>query len=224
MIDRAPRTRQAKKLARKQGKRKSADRILIVSEGSKTEPHYFAEIRSELKLRTADIRILPCAYGTSPRQVVEYAKDLFVDGNPHTGINAKAFERVYAVFDRDTHDSYNQALSLVDQLNKRNLKNDNRIAVEFIAAPSVLCFELWLLLHYEDCINPIQVDDVINHLKIHIPDYEKGDGGYYAKTKDKIDAARGRANSLSKSTTQWNGVEPYTAIAGLVDKLRSQAR
>jgi len=53
--DNHPKIRQANKMKRKLGARKGADRILIVSEGSKTEPKYFNEIRVDLRLSTANI-------------------------------------------------------------------------------------------------------------------------------------------------------------------------
>jgi hypothetical protein len=43
--DNQPKERQKRQLARKIGNRSSYDRILIVSEGGKTEPNYFREIR-----------------------------------------------------------------------------------------------------------------------------------------------------------------------------------
>lgn len=45
--------RQKKQLERKLGQRASYDRILIVSEGSKTEPNYFKDIRAAYRLQTA---------------------------------------------------------------------------------------------------------------------------------------------------------------------------
>jgi hypothetical protein len=53
--DNAPRERQRQQLERKQGRRAAYDRILIVSEGSKTEPLYFGEIRAACKLHTANV-------------------------------------------------------------------------------------------------------------------------------------------------------------------------
>jgi len=73
-LDNSPRIRQAKKLARKQGKLVPADRILIVSEGSKTEPQYFNEIRNALRLPTANVCVMPSDYGTSPDQVYSSGK------------------------------------------------------------------------------------------------------------------------------------------------------
>ena len=69
--DNAPHERQQKQLARKLGRRSSYDRILIVSEGSETEPNYFKEIRTTYRLDTANIEVRPSELGTAPIQGVE---------------------------------------------------------------------------------------------------------------------------------------------------------
>ena len=51
--DNSPKVRQREQLKRKQNQRASYERILIVSEGSKTEPLYFNEIRCEYRLHSA---------------------------------------------------------------------------------------------------------------------------------------------------------------------------
>jgi len=124
--DNSPRIRQAKKLARKQGKRLPADRILIVSEGSKTEPQYFEEIRQALRLPTTSICMLPSDFGTSPDQVVEYAMEIFQNGDAHKKILPKSFEKVYVVFDRDEHEHYFDALKLVKTSQQKKLKTTTR--------------------------------------------------------------------------------------------------
>lgn len=75
--DNSPKERQRKQLERKLGRRASYDRILIVTEGTKTEPNYFGEIRSSFRLHTANVGIYSGALGTAPLQVVEYARQLF---------------------------------------------------------------------------------------------------------------------------------------------------
>ena len=147
--DNAPRERQKKQLERKQGRRASYDRILMVTEGSKTEPNYFREIRSAFRLHTANVEVRPSEWGTAPIQVVQYAQELFEKGDHHKNIQRRAFEQVCAVFDRDDHASYHDALALAQELNGK-LRNDARQPVVFQAIASVPCFELWLLLHYED--------------------------------------------------------------------------
>jgi hypothetical protein len=64
--DNSPKERQRKQLERKLGRRASYDRILIVSEGSKTEPNYFREIRSAYRLHTANVEVQPSGLGTAP--------------------------------------------------------------------------------------------------------------------------------------------------------------
>lgn len=143
--DNSPKERQQKQLERKQGRRASYDRILIVSEGSKTEPNYFREIRVAHRLHTANVEVQPSELGTSPIQVVQYANALFEQGDRHKKIQPRAFEQVYAVFDRDDHGSYFEALQLAESLDGR-LRNDNKRPVRFRAIASVPSFELWLLL------------------------------------------------------------------------------
>lgn len=216
--DNSPRVRQQKQLARKQGRRASYDRILIVTEGSRTEPNYFHEIRAAYSLHTANVAVQPSELGTAPIQVVQYAQQLFENGDRHRNIQRRVFEKVYAVFDRDDHYSYFDALRLAESLNG-NLKNDLRQAVIFQAIASVPSFELWLLLHYEDIQAPLHRDEVIRRLKRHIPSYEKGASNAFATTRTHLAIASQRAERLAACFTADSAPEPFTAIAGLVTLL-----
>ena len=139
--DNSPKVRQRKQLERKRAKRAGYDRILIVSEGSKTEPNYFNEIRVDCRLQTANVEIHPGKLGTEPRDVVRYAQQLFEKGDQAKGIQAKAFEKIYVVFDRDEHRTYFEALDYVESLDGR-LRNDIRQAVSFQVIASIPYFEL----------------------------------------------------------------------------------
>ena len=110
--DNSPKERQRQQLERKRGRRADCDRILVVSEGSKTEPLYFDEIRIEMRLPAANIAVSPGDLGTEPIRVVQYARQLFEQGDKLKGIEPRAFEQVYAVFDRDDHHTYFDALKL----------------------------------------------------------------------------------------------------------------
>ena len=176
--DNHPEVRQRKKLERKRGRRSSYDRILIVSEGSRTEPNYFREIRAAYRLHAANVEVQPSDRGTEPIQVVGYAEELFKHGDRRRQIQPRAFEQVYAVFDRDDHRTYFDALQFAESLDGR-LRNDNGQAVSFKAIASVPSFELWLLLHYEDIQAPIHRDEVMQRLKRHMPGYAKGTGGAF---------------------------------------------
>lgn len=217
-LNHSPKERQQKQLERKQKQRASYDRILIVSVGSKTEPDYFREIRAAYRLNTANVAVHPGELGTSPIQVVQYAKDLFEKGDRSKQIQPRAFEQVYAVFDRDDHLTYFDALKLAKSLNGR-LRNDSKQPVSFKAIASVPSFELWLLLHYEDIQSPIHRDEVMRRLKLHIPGYEKGAGGSFATTRKLLTIATQRARALAAKFSAFEAPEPYTAIEELVTLL-----
>jgi hypothetical protein len=216
--DNSPKARQQKDLQRKQGQRASHDRILIVTEGSKTEPLYFQEIRAAYRLNTASVEVRHSAHGPAPIQVVEYAHELFLQGNRHNRIQPKAFEQVYAVFDRDEHPSYAAALQQAAALDGK-LKNDAGQRVTFKVIASVPSFELWLLLHYENIQAPIHRDDVIRHLRRYMPGYEKGAGRAFSTTRAHLQTALQRAEKLAERFNAHTDPEPYTGIATLVKTL-----
>ncbi|MCC6373276.1 MAG: RloB domain-containing protein [Moraxellaceae bacterium] len=151
-------------------------------------------------------------------QVVQYAKDLFENGDAHKGIWPRAFEKIYAVFDRDDHESYFQALRLAESLNGK-LRNDAKQSVSFMAIASVPSFELWLLLHFEDIKAPIHRDEVLKRLKAHLPTYQKGITGVFAMTCSKLNEATQRANQLAEQFNADTVPEPFTAVVELVELL-----
>jgi hypothetical protein len=213
--DNQPKARQAKQLARKAGKRAGYDRILIVTEGSKTEPFYLGEIRKEYRLQTTNVQVQHSQFGTSPLRVVEYAEHLFANGDEGKNIQPRAFEQVYAVFDRDDHESYHNALAKAEALDGK-LRNDLKHPVKFKAIASVPCFELWLLLHFEDVHAPLHRIKVYQRLRQHLLNYDKGQPGCYAQTCQHLGTATPRAERLATLFTAHNGVEPYTDMHRLV--------
>ncbi|MDP3745304.1 MAG: RloB family protein [Methylotenera sp.] len=189
-----------------------------MTEGSKTEPNYFNEIRVANKLRTANVQVEPSAFGTEPIQIVDYAETLFLNGDESKDIQPRAFEEVYVVFDRDEHRTYHNALAKTEALNLI-YRNDNKQKVAFKSIASVPCFELWLLLHFQDVHAPMHRDDVYELLKLFIPNYQKGDVGHYALTVPHIGLAEARAMALAERNDKYDGAQPYTSIQDLVKKL-----
>lgn len=216
--DNSPKERQRKQLERKQNRRASYDRMLIVSEGSRTEPNYFKEIRAEYRLHSANVEVQPGVLGTEPIQVVEYARELFESGDPHKGIRPRVFEQVYAVFDRDDHRTFHDALARAKELNGK-LKNDLKRPIKFAAIPSRPSFEFWLLLHFEDIKHLMPRGDVMRRLKHHIPGYEKGSDRAFAATKANLQMAIARARVLAEKAGPGDDEEPYSGIYELVELL-----
>ncbi|MDI1259520.1 RloB family protein [Aquabacterium sp.] len=216
--DNQAKDRQLRRKETKEARRASYARILIVTEGSKTEPLYLEEIRAAHQLHSANVAVQPGQLGTAPIQVVRYAQQLFEEGDLHRGIRPKSFDQVYAVFDRDDHDSYFNALDLAQALDGK-LRNENRQLVSFKAIASIPSFELWLLLHHEEVHAPIHRDEVMARLRQHIPGYEKGIGGTFAITRGRLEVATQRAQALGEYFNAHTAPEPFTALHELVMQL-----
>jgi hypothetical protein len=209
------RERLAAEMKRKRGNRATFDRILIVCEGKKTEPNYFEEIRQLMRLPKAEVRIIHSDAGTEPRQIVDYTEKLFYED--------LSFDICYAVFDRDEHKTYHEALTRAAQLDKA-LKNDFKKKIRFHAVPTVPCFELWILLHFADVKAFHDRHEVIRSVGQHIKGYAKGLPGVFGLTADKLATATTRAELLREDFNAVSGTDPYTMVDQLVAKLRSCQR
>jgi hypothetical protein len=207
------RAKSVRSLHRGQPTRERYDRILIVCEGEKTEPNYFKEIRQEARLSSTDIRIMH-SQGTQPLQVVSFAEEEFKKD--------RCFEKVFAVFDRDDHTTYNNAIAKAEALSSsKKLVNDEGKRVVFKAIVSVPCFELWLLLHYADIQFCFHRREILQRLRTHITNYEKGQNGIYKLTQGFLTVATERAENLRAQFPSRDGEDAYTDVDELVDILRS---
>lgn len=133
--------RGAKNLARKQAKRDPYDRVLIVCEGKKTEFFYFNELITHYRLNTANITV-DNRSDSAPINVYERAWELYQQSVK----DKMPYDRVYCLFDRDTHSTYQSTIQTI-----QTLKRPKGV---FFAVPSVPCFEYWLLLHFKRTAKP----------------------------------------------------------------------
>jgi hypothetical protein len=198
--------------------RQPYERLLIVCEGEKTEPQYLREIQQAYRLATAHVQVLHSQNRTEPLQVLDYALNVFKEGDRAHGINDGEFDRIVVVFDRDQHQTYHAALAKAATQSGK-LRNDNRAAMPVDVIASVPCFELWLLLHFEDVLAPLDRHEALERLKAHLPAYEKGGGGHWAATQAYLGDATLRAQRLAATTTAHDGTQPYTGMHELVSRL-----
>jgi hypothetical protein len=208
--------RKAKKadaLRRDAEKREAYDLVLIVCEGGKTEPKYLQELRDAFKLSTANIRIAGDECGSSPRSVVDYALTTYR--------KEKKYNRVFCVFDKDRHPSYNEALERI-----RTARMGKGDTIEAIT--SVPCFEVWILLHFGYTTKAFGSTgssgsicaSVIKALKKHISVYDKGTGGLFSSLMERLPDAMIHASQLVKHTEESGSDNPSTKMHQLVGYLR----
>lgn len=213
-----PRDRQRARLERKQGRRQPGRRFLVVCEGKKTEPNYLKEMRGAMRIHAANLHVVHEGV-TEPRQIVDAAWELFQNGNG--SFRRKAADVVVAVFDRDEHRTYHDALDYAASLDAKSPKNDNRQPVRFLTVPSNSCFELWALLHFKDQQTPIHRHDAFDQVRGFLPDYDKGMKGLFAQTRERLPTALKRAYRLAeqfdpRADGPWTGM--YLLVHLLLDE------
>lgn len=201
--------RLAKHLARRRSKRESCDRVLIVCEGSKTELNYLRDLRDSLKLSSANIEIYGNS-GSSPKSVVWYAKRRLSEEKE----KGDTYDKVYCVFDKDTHSSYTQAIN--------ECKKTSRAQI-CCAITSVPCFEYWLLLHHEYSTKPFTsagnrsaCDNLIRDLRKHLRNYSKGTKGWFNELNNRTDQAISHSEQALQAAYKHGTDNPTTRMHELV--------
>jgi hypothetical protein len=126
--------RESAALQRQKRERARNKRYLIVCEGTKTEPHYFLELLTDLNIRPQVVRIAPND-GVSPDRVVAHALHLYGED----AVLGDTYDTVYCVFDRDRHTTFDAAVQRI-----KDLASEGKPLVAITSTP---CFEFWLLLH-----------------------------------------------------------------------------
>ncbi len=202
--------RKAELLRRRRAMKEPYDVILIVCEGEKTEPNYFTELKKAFRLSNANVRV--CGHGSDPLSVVNFAIETFR--------REPEFDRVYCVFDRDRHPRYDEAL---DKVRRTRLGKGSKI----FAMPSVPCFEFWLLLHFIYTTRPFDSPSgdsicsrVIEELKKHLPEYQKGDQNIFNKIQDRLDNAITNASRVQQFHQTSGTDNPSTKMHSMVEYLR----
>jgi hypothetical protein len=209
----------ASDLARKQAARQAFEKILIVCEGEKTEPHYFKEVVDHYELHTANVSISGKG-GSAPRSVVEHGMALFFAEKQAYPKNP--FDRVYFVFDRDQHETYDEALAKIVAAPQKNT---------FFAINSVPSFEFWLLIHFTYTTQPFKAigktssgKAVLDKLKNYLRAYEKGSKNTFSTLLPLLPTAKINANMANANAQAKKTDNPTTQVHVLLDFMQNMKK
>lgn len=193
----------SKSLRRERSNKKPRSRILILCEGAVTEPNYFKEFIEDIRN--------PCAYvevdrtGGSPKTLVERAADRKKKARKRGVAPDERFDEYWCVFDVDQHPKLSDA---------KQQARDNNICL----AVSNPCFELWILLHFQECTRYEHRHGIQSSCRHRLPGYSKYvpywdlKGGY-------SDAVR-RAQELEKKhAADGTDGNPSTSVYRLTERL-----
>ena len=197
-------------LRRRRPFRDPLPRILIVCEGTRTEPGYFKEFRHKERI-PIDLEISP---GGVPVTLVHRAVELKRTAEKEARTRRDEnllYDQVWCVFDIDEHPG-------VPEAQEQARANGIDVAI------SNPCFELWMLLHFRD--QRAHIDRAVVHRECakHLPGYEK-DVPFAKLHPNYVEAVR-RAYELEawQQSRGCEGSNPWTAIHKLTENIRSFGR
>lgn len=193
--------------------RSQMKKILIVCEGEKTESAYFTDFVKHCRISTASIVEITGECGSSPLSVVSWAKEKYLSEKK----KSDPYDKVYCVFDRDSHPGYKGAVSQIQSMTPKGV---------FEAITSIPCFEYWLVLHFgysRKAFSPkggkSEGAQMLSELKKYMPDYEKKAFGVFTKLKDRLDIAIENSKKVEKASIKDGSTNPTTKVGTLVTEL-----
>lgn len=177
------------------GKRRS---VLLVCEGEGTEPDYFRTLRKQYRLKSFTLEFL---FPGGPTSIAQEA------------VNKKhRYDYVWAVFDRDEHSGYHQAI--------RRCQGAG-VGVAY----SNPCFELWLILHVTEMDRLLNRHAMQSLCREHIqypPNENKRPDYYWLMQERRVETAKERAAAQLKKRFEEGAVQgnPSTTVGELTKWLR----
>lgn len=208
------RERPAPNLKRRRSQREPKRRFLLYCEGRNTEPAYFEAIKRVCASTLIAVEVtggVGVPYTIAKRAVQRAQAEGLIRGSRRSKDSFEENDQVWAVFDRDEHPRFDEAIALCDRQG-------------VLVGRSNPCFELWLILHERDHDRYEDRDEMQAILERLRPEYHK-DGG---KTPDcdelvsRVQDAERRADVLLRRRRESGAPygNPSTTVGHLTREIR----
>jgi RloB-like protein len=204
-------------LTRRRHRREPKRLFIIYCEGRNTEPAYFHAFRQHCADALIDVEMIRAAgvpY-TLAEAAAGRARDLGLGRRSRKSLDSyEERDEVWAVFDRDEHPRYAEAVALCE-----------RVGVG--VGRSNPCFEVWLILHEADFDRPDDRHGVQAHLRRLRPEYGPADGKMpnCPDLVGRVEQAERRAEAqLTRRESEGNPYgRPSTTVGQLTHAIRDAA-
>ena len=204
--------RRRRTLRRKAPFRNPKPKILIVSEGRLTEPDYFYALARSCGALVSFEVIIERAAGV-PLSVVEKAIRHLSGLGRMT--NFSRHDTVWAVFDRDEHPHFDRAIG-------------EALTAGVKVAFSNPCFELWLVLHFQDWDRPMDRHSMQHELRRLLPSFDPSGSkrADFSALSANVGLAvnRGRAMEQRRIEERTPRGNPVTTVFHLVEHMRQASK
>jgi hypothetical protein len=179
--------RHIRSLKRRPAQFEAKRRFILFCEGSNTEPAYFEALRIHCNqiLLTIDIVGPAGTPYTIAETAIKFRRNSGLSRGKKKLNSYEKDDQIWAVFDRDEHPRYEEAVSLCT-------------ASGISVARSNPCFEVWLILHETDYDRPSGRHEVQAHLRRLRPEYDPSGSKLpsCAELLARLDDAENRADAM----------------------------
>ena len=208
-----------RRVKRGRPRRSGKPRILILCEGTRTEPNYFEGLKKSKSLTSVVVRTLrPGQVG--PTGLLKRVREELKEDS--------GWDEVYCVLDHDGREA--KIKPLEKGLAAIGHKTDSCDIKMIVSNP---CFEFWLLMHFEITDRPFsagargtECEDVIRRLERHLKGYEKNDSQVFEKCREHIHTALDNTERLRRTTRSLpeSPAAPQTQVEALIRRLLKLSR
>jgi RloB-like protein len=200
----------SRSLRRRPAFRNPKVKITAVCEGKLTEPQYIHAMARHCGALVAIELVVEKGAGV-PLSVVDRAIEIW------RSRSKDSFERndqVWVVFDRDEHPKFIEAIAKAE-------------SVGISVAYSNPCFELWLVLHYQDHDRPVGRDDIQKTLRTLMPGYDpnRSKQALFHEICDASERAEARAELMERRRDEERNAKgnPSTSVFKLTREIRKHS-
>lgn len=195
-------SKRSKKLVRTPNKKRFLRKLLIVCEGTKTEPNYFRHFPEN-----PEVYDILDIYGTGDNtlNIVKKAIEL----RDQAEDKGEPYIETWAVFDKDDFQHFEEAIRLA-------------ITSKIHCAYSIECFEIWYLLHFNYYDTVLSRNDYFKKLSQLLKQpYEKNNEKMYSLLIKRVKTAIKNASTLysRQCNKPFSEQNPITLVFKLVQRL-----
>jgi hypothetical protein len=189
-------------------------KINVVCEGKLTEPEYLRKLARHCGALITIELVVEEAAGV-PMSVVDKAIQILRQRRREKIDSLSKHDQIWAVFDKDQHPRVDEAINKAE-------------TAGIMVGYSNPCFELWLVLHYQDWNRPVHRHEIQAELGKLMPTYnpKKSKTVDFDAIKDAVQEAEARAeklehNRLTEGNSRGN---PSTTFFKLTLKIRTHGQ
>lgn len=162
-------------------------RILIICEDKKSSKTYLEAFKNDRRYKD-NFHGISLQFFHPKKFTPKHLCDVALKKQEEAKFERNEYNRIYLVFDKDKHPNFKETINEINKIK------------DLYPIISIICFEYWVLLHYEFTTKPFETcNQLVNYLKAkYYPNYAKEENCFYTLLP-KLDTAISNGKKVVRS-------------------------